>query len=113
MRRRELLLAATAMMAARAVRAQQKAMPVIGFLSSVSPAGMDRFLKAFRDGLSEAGYTEGQNAAVEYRWAEDHYDRLPALAAELVRLNVDVIATSSLSDWSLADPAMDRRLAFG
>ena len=92
MRRRDLLLLlATVMMAARAVRAQQKAMRLIGFLNSVSPETYTPFVAAFRAGLNDAGYVEGSNLAVEYRWAEDHRDRLPGLAEDLVRRNVEVI----------------------
>jgi putative ABC transport system substrate-binding protein len=93
MRRRELLVAATAMMAGRAVRAQ-KAMPVIGLLSSASPGQIDAYLAAFRQGLAETGYVEGQNVSIEYRWAENHFDRLAGLAAQLVWREVDVIATN-------------------
>jgi putative ABC transport system substrate-binding protein len=77
-----------------AARAQQPAMPVIGFLDSGAGAGMTTYLDGFRRGLREAGYTEGQNVAIEYRWAEGHVDRLPALATELVRRPVDVIVGS-------------------
>jgi ABC-type uncharacterized transport system substrate-binding protein len=92
MKRRELmLLLGGAMTAASAVRAHQKAMPVIGFLGSTSPGPNTPFVAAFRQGLSETGYIEGQNVAIEYRWAEGRYDRLPALAGELVGRKLDVI----------------------
>jgi putative ABC transport system substrate-binding protein len=95
MRRRELmLLLGGAMMSARPLRAQQKAMPVIGFLGSASPGPFAPFVAAFRQGLSETGYVKGQNVAIEYRWAEGHYDRLPTLAADLVGRKVDLIAAT-------------------
>jgi len=85
MNRRELLLllggAATA---PHPLRAEQKAMPVIGFLGSTAPGPYAQFVASFRQGLSATGYVEGQNVALEPRWAEDHYDRLPGLAADLV-----------------------------
>jgi ABC-type uncharacterized transport system substrate-binding protein len=93
MRRRELiLLLSSAMTAASGLRAQQKAMPVIGFLGSASLGRNPALMAAFHQGLSETGYVEGQNLAIEYRWAEGHYDRLPALAADLVARKVDLIA---------------------
>jgi putative tryptophan/tyrosine transport system substrate-binding protein len=92
MRRRELLLLlGGAMTAARALRAQQKAKPVIGFLGLTSPGPNAMVVAAFHQGLSESGYVVGQNLAIEYRWAEGRYDELPALAADLVGRKVDVI----------------------
>ena len=100
MGRRELLLAlATGIMNTRALRAQQKAMPVIGFLqtggSSVPRAGASPNWTAFLQGLSETGYVEGRNVAIERRFAEDKFDRLPAFAAELVGRQVDLIFAST------------------
>ena len=103
MRRRELmLLLGAAMITAPALRAQQKAMPVIGFLGNASPVPFAPFMAAFHQGLNETGYIEGQNVGIEYRWAEGHYDRLPALAADLVSRKVDVIATRGGSASALA-----------
>jgi putative ABC transport system substrate-binding protein len=106
MRRRELmLLLGGAMTAARGLRAQQKAMPVIGYLSGRSPSVDAPNVAAFLQGLSETGYVEGQNLTIEYRWAEGRYDELPALAADLVGRKVDVIAAFGMPSVSSAKSA--------
>jgi putative ABC transport system substrate-binding protein len=95
MTRRELILLLSTMVAgSRTLRAQQKAMPVIGYLSPGSSDADDFRLNAFRKGLNETSYFEGQNVAIEYRWAHGENDRLPALAADLVHLRVLVIVTA-------------------
>ena len=88
-----------------AARAQQPALPVIGYLATGSPEVMTHRVAAFRKGLSETGYVEGHNVAIEFRWAYNEYDRLPELAADLVRRRVAVIATPGSAQGSLAAKA--------
>jgi putative ABC transport system substrate-binding protein len=104
MRRRDVLvlLGGAATLWPRVGAAQQKAMPVIGYLSGRSPGLSAPYVVAFHQGLGETGYVEGQNVAIEYRWAEGRQDRLPAMAADLVNRKVDVIVTSGGVTGALA-----------
>ena len=85
-----------------AVLAQPSMLPVIGFLSSASPTGFRHRVAAFKEGLSKLGFVEGQSVAIEYRWAEDQYDKLPNLAAELVAKRVAIIVAAGGSQTAVA-----------
>ena len=106
-RRREFitLLGCAAAAWPRSAYAQQPAMPVIGYLSGFAPTGFPPYLAAFNEGLGAAGYVEGRNVAIEYRWAESQYDRLPALAADLVRRQVNVIVATGVTASPMAAKA--------
>jgi putative tryptophan/tyrosine transport system substrate-binding protein len=104
MRRRDLIILLAGAMGGwpSAARAQQKAMPVIGYLGSASATPNAPYVAALREGLSETGYVEGQNLAIEFRWAEGSYDRFPALAADLVGRSVLLSASLSGAPLPLA-----------
>jgi putative ABC transport system substrate-binding protein len=110
MRRREIIsllggTAASVLLRPRAARAQQRALPVVGFLSTASPDSYAIRLHAFRQGFKDAGYVEGQNVAIEYRWAEGQNNRLPVLAAELVHRQVDLIVAGGGTPSAVAAKA--------
>src|SRR6516165_8564106 len=104
MRRRQFitLLGGAAVAWPLAARAQQPAMPVIGYLHSASSEAYASMISAFNDGLKEIGYVQGLNVAIEFRWAEGHVERLPALADDLVRRRISVLATGGGASSALA-----------
>src|SRR5947199_4005301 len=112
MRRRELLSLLGAASVARPLvaSAQQQSFPVIGFLHSGSPGPFANLVAAFRDGLREAGYAEGQNVLLDFRWAEGQYDLVPELAADLVRRQVALIVAGGGAAPALAVKAVTRTI---
>ena len=95
MRRREFItFVGSAAAWAHAARAEQSEMPIIGFLNSASPQPFANYVSGFRVGLKQTGYMDGQNVNIEFRWAEGHYDRLPEMAADLVRRKVAVLVST-------------------
>src|SRR5215472_3646331 len=106
MRRREFIaLLGGAAVWPKAARTQQPAVPTVGFLSTGSAASMTTYVDGFRRGLNAAGFTEGRNVAIDYRWANNQLDRLPMLAAELVARHVDLIVTGAATAAALAAKA--------
>src|ERR1700687_4977084 len=114
MRRREFitLLGGTAVVWPLVARAQQPGMPVVGFLGTRASGDDPQLLTAFRNGLKEAGYVEGQNVAMEYRFADNQYDRLPTLAAELVRRRVAVIVANGRAAQTAKETTATIPIAF-
>jgi putative ABC transport system substrate-binding protein len=104
-RRELILLLGSVVTVAGPLRAQQKPMPVVGFLNAAAPSDSSPFIAALHQGLGESGYVEGQNLTMEYRWAEGHYDRLQAMAADLVGRKVDVIVTIGIAATRAAKSA--------
>jgi putative tryptophan/tyrosine transport system substrate-binding protein len=105
MRRRDFIAGLGAAVLPNVGWAQKTAIPIVGFLSAGSPAGWDRALKAFREGLEGAGFVEGQNVEIDYRWAENRYDQLPSLVAELLRRQAAVIYAPGSTPAALAAKA--------
>ena len=93
-----------------AARAQQPPIPVIGFLSGASLETMNEYVAAFQQGLAEVGFAEGRNVAIEYRWAEGHNDRLPALAADLIRREVAIIVVGASTPGAPAAKAATQKI---